>query len=131
MNVTPLVDIVLVLLIIFMVVIPAMEEGIEVELPKVINVGDEADADTNPFVLVLTESGRVYLDDELVSDESIEAKLREASMREPNRKLMLRADAAVRYGDARRLFHVAQSAGFPGVSLRANQPEDAVATAAP
>lgn len=130
MNVTPLVDIVLVLLIIFMVIIPAMEEGIEVDLPKVIHVAGDEDSDTDPFVLVLTAGERVYLDDELVPEAALEARLREASMREPNRKLMLRADSTARYGEVRRLFHLAQSAGFPGVSLRANQPEDAAAAAA-
>ena len=80
MNVTPLVDIVLVLLIIFMVVIPAMETGAEVALPAVLNV-DEGEAPEDPFVLSLTADGQLFLDEDRIDADAIEPALRAASER--------------------------------------------------
>jgi biopolymer transport protein ExbD len=127
MNVTPLVDVVLVLLIIFMVVIPAMADGIDVDLPRVMNVGDEDEAAAEPLVLTITEAATTYLEDELVPTDALEDALRAASARDPSRRLMVRADSRLPYSEARSVFRVAQGAGFPGVSLRANRPEVAAA----
>lgn len=120
MNVTPLVDVVLVLLIIFMVVIPAMDQAVEVQVPGIFNVDEKADEKAKPFVLSLSDKGALYLDEDEVKPASLEASLRAASRREPQRKLVLRADVGVSYGHARRIYRVVQEVGFPGVSLRVN-----------
>ena len=128
MNVTPLVDIVLVLLIIFMVVIPAMEKGAQIDLPSIFNVDEEARSRTDPFTLSLDASGSMYLETEQLEAETFEERLREANANEPARRLILRADSNVRYAAARGLFAIAQRIGFPGISLRVSQrgdrPED-------
>jgi biopolymer transport protein TolR len=121
MNVTPLVDVVLVLLIIFMVVIPAMEKSAQVELPSIFNVDPEAKSKTDPFTLSLTSDGAMFLEQDQLSPETFEAKLREANEREPSRRLVLRADRTAHYGDVRKLFKACQEVGFPGVSLRVNE----------
>jgi biopolymer transport protein TolR len=121
MNVTPLVDVVLVLLIIFMVVIPAMEKSAQVDLPSIFNVDPEAKSKTDPFTLSLTTDGSIYLEQDLVAPEAFLVKLREANEREPSRRLVLRADRAAHYGDVRKLFKLCQEIGFPGVSLRVNE----------
>jgi biopolymer transport protein TolR len=120
MNVTPLVDVVLVLLIIFMVVIPAMDQAVEVQVPGIFNVDDKADEKAKPFILSVAENADLYLDEDKVPLARLEPALRAASRREPQRKLVLRADVGVPYGNVRRVYRVAQEVGFPGVSLRVN-----------
>jgi biopolymer transport protein TolR len=121
MNVTPLVDVVLVLLIIFMVIIPMMEKSAPVELPSVIQVDAEAKAKSDPFTLSLTQDGSVYFEQEQLEPARLGQRLREANRSEPARRLVLRADRAARYGDVRRIFRDCQEVGFPGVSLRVNE----------
>ena len=132
MNVTPLVDVVLVLLIIFMVVIPAMSEVVEVKLPGVTHVDEKStDEKAKPFILSVSDEGDLYLDEDKVPPAKLELALRAASRREPARKLVLRADVGVPYGKIRPLYRVVQEVGFPGVSLRVNhQRPEAGATAA-
>jgi biopolymer transport protein TolR len=120
MNVTPLVDVVLVLLIIFMVVIPAMDQAVEVQVPGIVNVDEKLDEKAKPFILSVTEKGEAYLEDEAIAAPQLEARLRAASRREPQRKLVLKGDVGLAYGHARRIYRVVQQVGFPGVSLRVN-----------
>ena len=128
MNVTPLVDVVLVLLIIFMLVVPALEQAVRVELPSVANADEEARGRADPFTLAVDRRGRMYLEDAPLDPEELEAHLRRANAAEPARRLLLRADREARYGDVRRLYAICQRIGFPGVSLRVNQRgNDAVA----
>ena len=121
MNVTPLVDVVLVLLIIFMVVIPMMSQSVTIDLPSIFNVDPEAKGKTDPFTLSLAADGSMYFEKEQLEAERFMAKLREANQREPSRRLVLRADRTARYGDVRKLFKDCQEIGFPGVSLRVNE----------
>jgi biopolymer transport protein ExbD len=121
MNVTPLVDVVLVLLIIFMVVIPAMEKSARVDLPGIFNVDEEAKGKTDPFTLSLTQDGTMFFEQDRLEPDAFIAKLRDANEREPSRRLILRADRAARYADVRALFKVCQEVGFPGISLRVNE----------
>lgn len=118
MNVTPLVDVVLVLLIIFMVVIPAMEEGLDLEVPAVIHPDEAQEDGPEPYMLAITRSGRVYFDEHPAREDGLPALLEAAHTREPQRRLVLRGDRGVRYADVRELFELAQRVGFPGVSLR-------------
>jgi biopolymer transport protein TolR len=121
MNVTPLVDVVLVLLIIFMVVIPAMEKSAQVELPSIFNVDSEAKSKTDPFTLSLTTDGSMFFEQEALSEGDFVKELEAAREREPQRRLVVRVDRAAKYGDARKLFKACQDIGFPGVSLRVNE----------
>jgi biopolymer transport protein TolR len=121
MNVTPLVDVVLVLLIIFMVVIPMMEKSAHVDLPSIFNVDPEPKGKTDPFTLSLTSDGSVFLEHDRLDESNVLSRLREANEREPQRRLVLRADRAARYADVRKMFKVCQEVGFPGISLRVNE----------
>jgi len=121
MNVTPLVDVVLVLLIIFMVVIPMMERSAHVDLPSISNVDPEAKGKTDPFTLSLTSDGSMYFERDPLDEASFISRLRDANQREPQRRLVLRADRTARYGAVRRLFKACQEVGFPGISLRVNE----------
>ena len=131
MNVTPLVDVVLVLLIIFMVVIPAMEKSAQVELPSIFNVDPEAKSKTDPFTLSLTTDGSMFFEQDALAPEDFVAKLRASNEREPSRRLVLRADRKAPYGEVRKLFKACQDVGFPGVSLRVNELKGGGAQAKP
>jgi biopolymer transport protein ExbD len=121
MNVTPLVDVVLVLLIIFMVVIPALQQGATIEMPGVFNVDEPTEKKAEPFKLSIDKDGQLYFEDEIVNRKTLETKLRAASKREPARRVVVRADKAAEYTQVRDIYLIAQQVGFPGVSLRVNK----------
>ena len=121
MNVTPLVDVVLVLLIIFMVVIPAMSQNVQVELPALFNTDKEGKSKVDPFTLSVTTGGELYFEQQLLSPERMIDVLREANQKDPSRRLMLRADRGAKYGAVRDLFKSCQEVGFPGVALKVNE----------
>ncbi len=123
-NVTPLVDVVLVLLIIFMVIAPQMEAGVAVDLPTIFNP-DSAKNDVEPATLTLTPSGTLFLEKDEVVGDAVLARLEKLHADRPNVRLVLKADKRIEYGKVRALFKSCQTVGFPGVSLqvldRANQ----------
>jgi biopolymer transport protein TolR len=121
MNVTPLVDVVLVLLIIFMVIVPMLDKSAHIELPGIFHVDEEPKGKTDPFTLSLTTDGRMYFDQEELDADTFKTRLIEALEREPTRRLILRADRSAAYGKVRKLFATCQTIGFPGVSLRVNE----------
>ena len=76
MNVTPLVDIVLVLLIIFMVVLPNMENDAPVDLPSIFHVDEEPRGRVDPVTVSVTADERLFLEQDPMSAEDLEARLR-------------------------------------------------------
>ncbi|MFK7984696.1 MAG: ExbD/TolR family protein [Sandaracinaceae bacterium] len=125
MNVTPLVDVVLVLLIIFMIVIPAMEESLDLQVPAITHPDDEREGEPEPLMLAITQAGSVYLQEQPVRDGELSRLLEHAHARRPRARLVLRGDREVPYREVRALFTTASSIGFPGVSLRVNHLEGA------
>ncbi|GAB4202270.1 MAG: protein TolR [Sandaracinaceae bacterium] len=121
MNVTPLVDIVLVLLIIFMVVLPSMEQDAPVELPSIFHVDEEPEGRADPVTVSVTADRRLFLEQDELSREDLESRLRHLHETEPLRRVILRGDGSLRYEDVRAIFAVCQGIGFPGVSLRVGQ----------
>lgn len=121
MNVTPLVDVVLVLLIIFMVVLPAMDEQIQLELPSLVQADPAADEEPDAFTLAIDPEGALFLDEVPVPAGSLEGALRAAHRSNLGKKLILRGDRSLSYVSVRRIFAAAQQIGFPGVLLRVNE----------
>jgi biopolymer transport protein ExbD len=121
MNVTPLVDVVLVLLIIFMVVIPAMQTSTTIDLPAIFNVDPEPKSKTDPYTVSLSADGAIHLEQERLEPEGVLETLRAANKRGPARRLILRADRAAKYSAVRALFKTCQEVGFPGMSLKVNE----------
>ncbi len=123
-NVTPLVDVVLVLLIIFMVVAPQMEAGVAVDLPSIMNP-DLGKNEVEPTTLTLTPGGTLFVEKEEVAAADVLARLEKLHAEKPEARLVLKADKRIEYGKVRALFKSCQTVGFPGVSLqvldRANQ----------
>lgn len=127
-NVTPLVDIVLVLLIIFMVVTPAMDEGEHIELPQLLKT-DEKKKDLNPIEVTMAFNGRVLVDKSPIEPSSLSSKLTALQEENPDAIVMLNADARLNYKTVRDTFKTLQDIGFAGVSLKVAEREE-VKTAA-
>ncbi len=117
MNVTPLVDVVLVLLIIFMVVTPSLAQGETIDLPGVTKV-DRAPKDINPAKIILAANGRTLFNQTPVDAAGLQKKLRELHQRDPNRQILLNTDTKVLYVRVRTTLAMLQEIGFRGVSLK-------------
>ncbi|WP_309889718.1 biopolymer transporter ExbD [Archangium sp.] len=118
MNVTPLVDVVLVLLIIFMVVTPQLEAGAAVELPAVVNPDKGEENSLTPITVSLTTQGALFLDRKELPRAQLVEQLRAAHEKDPEARVVLKADRAVRYAEVRGVFKTLQDIGFPGISLQ-------------
>jgi len=117
-NVTPLVDVVLVLLIIFMVIAPEMEHGERVELPAITTPDDVAKPKLDPVMVTVSAAGTLFLEKEPMKDvAALVERLQTAHQAEPERKIVLKADASLPYAKLRGLLAEVQSAGLPGVQL--------------
>ena len=116
-NVTPLVDVVLVLLIIFMVIAPALEHGERVELPGILMPDKNQKSKLDPVTVTVAQSGKIYIEKEAVEPSALAARLAAIHEAEPDRRVVLKGDSAVDYQKVRDLFTTVQNAGFSGVSL--------------
>jgi biopolymer transport protein TolR len=115
-NITPLVDVVLVLLIIFMVVTPMLQRGKDVRLPPS-QSADKESKEGDPIILSLTENKTIWVENEQVDDSGLAAALGKVLSRTPGRKILLKGDERLTYGDVRRVMDLAKRSGAHGVSL--------------
>ncbi len=119
-NITPLVDVVLVLLIIFMVVTPALNEGAHIELPNVTSPDPKLKY-VNPIEVTVAPDGTTVVEKETIQLSQLKAKLSALHAKEPERALMLKSDQAMRYGKMRDAFFNLQDIGFKGVLLKVTE----------
>lgn len=117
-NVTPLVDVVLVLLIIFMVIAPALEHGERVELPGVLFPDKIQKGKLDPVTVTVGRSGAVYIEKSPTTTDALPALLADIHEREPDRRVVLKGDGMLDYQKVRDVFAIVQNAGFSGVSLQ-------------
>jgi biopolymer transport protein ExbD len=115
-NVTPLVDVVLVLLIIFMLVIPNMQEGKTIEMVKV-DVADELADQTEPLVVTIDRNEVFTLGQADMARSEVIAALQAAHAKNPRQRVLLRGDASLPYVTVREFFHEVQRMGFASVAL--------------
>lgn len=120
-NVTPLVDVVLVLLIIFMVVIPQLDSGAAVDTPSVFNVDAKNDVEHEPLTVSITATGEIFFDKQPLARGNLVATLSRAHQAQPGRKLNIKGDKKVRYDVIREVFADCQTIGFPGVGLEVGE----------
>jgi len=119
-NVTPMVDVMLVLLVIFMVTAPLLTVGVPVDLPQT-----KAPAITEPkepLVITIDAKGEVYLQNSKIDPNDLAARLIAITNNNPNASIYVRGDKAIDYGRVLEIMGIVSSAGFAKVSLIAELP---------
>lgn len=114
-NVTPLVDVMLVLLIMFMVTTPLMQQGIDVDLPKTASSGVETTDE--PFVLVVDKNGRISAAKQTLTMSNMREKLRSIFKTRKNKQVYLQADRHIEYGLVAEVMAEIRAAGIYNIGL--------------
>ena len=119
-NVTPLVDVMLVLLIIFMITAPLMLSNVPLELPKL--SAENVDRPEEPLVVSVNRDGDLFLKDEKLSADALASRLKALSATRGDDVIFVRGDKGVEYGTVMELLGKVGEAGFAKISLIAERP---------
>lgn len=117
-NVTPLVDVMLVLLIIFMITAPLMNQGVEIDLPRA--SAQPLEGDEDQLVLSIDKDLRHYLNDNEIAYKDLETRLAAIAREAPGQPVFVRADASIEYRYVIRAMAALKNAGMPKVGLVSN-----------
>ena len=124
-NVTPMVDVMLVLLIIFMVITPMLQKGQSVDLAKATNPMPMPDADKEDAVIVaVMRDGQVFLDTQKVTPEELTQKVKDRVSSRTNKQVFVKADARAKYKGVVEVVDDVRSAGVDQVGLLTEQKRD-------
>ena len=119
-NMTPLVDVMLVLVVIFIITAPLLVSAVKVDLPK---TNGAASLEAPKFVtLTIDRGGRIYMDDQPQDAQALSASLRRAAERNADTEVRLRADSAVPYGRVVEVMGLAHQAGLHRIGFVAQPP---------
>jgi biopolymer transport protein ExbD/biopolymer transport protein TolR len=126
-NVTPMADVMLVLLIIFMVITPMLQKGVSVELARTRNPIDMKEADRDDAVLVaITRDGKFWLGKERVNIEDLAAKVNDLLSTRLDKTVFLKSDLRAKYGDVVQVVDSIRNAGVDKVALLTERLDDQV-----
>lgn len=114
-NVTPLVDVMLVLLVIFMVTAPMMQQGVQVNLPKADTKGMNANEET--VIVTIDKGGRTFLNKDEIPAGDLRRKLSDMFSTRTKKEVFLKADAGVPYGDVVRAMADIKGAGIERLGM--------------
>src|SRR6516164_256357 len=114
-NMTPFIDVMLVLLIIFMVAAPLLTTGVSVDLPRA--SATALNVERKPIAVSLNDQGQLYVMDTPIADNDLVGKLQEASQNDVEQRIYLRASKAVPYGRVAKIMAAMTAAGFKKVAL--------------
>jgi len=114
-NVTPLVDVMLVLLIIFMVTAPMLQQGIDIDLPETASSGVETTED--PFILVIRKNRKLYADKTQIPITGLRSKLKAIFKTRRNKQVYIQADKSVDYGIVAQTMAEVRAAGIFNIGL--------------
>ena len=124
-NVTPMVDVMLVLLIIFMVITPMLQKGVSVDMAKTNNPVALQDADKEDALIVAVQrDGAVFFDSQKVSAEELTQKVKDRVQSRTNKEVFIRADARAKYKPVVDVVDDVRSAGVDQVGLLTEQKRD-------
>lgn len=115
-NVVPLCDVLLVLLIIFMVVTPMLQKGVDVRLPEAFNTVNQPDP-ANQVVLAIKYNKDIYLNQDRVTKDNLKQKIEEAFENRTDRTLYLKADIELEYGEILPLINIVREAGIEIIGI--------------
>jgi biopolymer transport protein TolR len=121
-NVTPLVDVMLVLLVIFMVTAPIIQQGVAVDLPK--TRAAPLNAQEEPLVVGVAQNGTIYLNDNAIPLDELRTKLVAIAQAKPDHQVLLRADRNVPYGDVVRVIAAVKEAGVSRLGMVTEPPPE-------
>ena len=117
-NVTPLVDVCLVLLIIFMVVTPMLQKGIDVQLPVTDNPDKKPENSSQKLISIKWSTPpQLYLDSRPLSKQDFQRELDELYQRSPSSEIIIKADQRLKYGEVKEVMKMTKDAGFQNVGL--------------
>ncbi|WP_036240775.1 protein TolR [Mesorhizobium sp. STM 4661] len=121
-NVTPMVDVMLVLLIIFMVAAPMLTVGVPVDLPE--TKAKAMNADTQPIMVTIDATGKIFLQETEIPQEELVAKLQAISKTGYEERIFIRGDKTTNYGAAMEVMGLIQAAGYKNIGLISLQQQD-------
>ena len=118
-NVTPMVDVMLVLLIVFMVAAPLLTVGVPIDLPQ--TQAKEMNTESKPVTVTVTPDGQVYLLDNAVALEDLATRIAEIAPAGPEERIYVRGDQTADYGTVMRVMGVLSAAGYARIGLITEQ----------
>jgi biopolymer transport protein ExbD len=131
-NVTPMVDVMLVLLIIFMVITPMLQKGVSVELAKTDNPVSMKDADQEDALLVaVMRDGKIFFGSDQVTADQLTQKVKDRLEKKTDKRVFIKADARAKYGSVVEVVDNIRSAGVDQVGLLTEQRKQTISTQAP
>ena len=119
-NVTPFVDVMLVLLIVFMVTAPLLTVGVTVDLPK--TAASRIVGQDEPLVVTINEQGKIFLQNTEVTIEQLVPRLKAINENRLNARIFLRGDKTIAYGQVMRVMGTLNQSGFKRVALITQRP---------
>jgi biopolymer transport protein TolR len=120
-NVTPLVDVMLVLLVIFMVTAPMIQQGVQVSVPRV--KASALPGKEEQFVVSITRNQEIYLNDTRLGLDQLTEKLQAIAVARPDREVFVRADEEVPYGTVIKTMAAIKAAGIENVGMVTEMPQ--------
>ncbi|MSP50387.1 MAG: protein TolR [Alphaproteobacteria bacterium] len=120
-NVTPLVDVMLVLLIIFMIAAPLLTVGVPVDLPK--TQAATINEQVEPLTITVNGQGQIYIQEAEVAEDQLVPRLQAIARNKADQRIFVRGDKAINYGRVMEVMGLVSAAGFDKVALIAEMPQ--------
>ena len=120
-NVTPFVDVMLVLLVIFMITAPLLTAGVDVDLPK--TEAAQTKGQDEPLVISINAAGKIYLQETEIEADALVPRLQAIAANKPDQRIFIRGDRGLNYGRIMEIMGTISVAGFTKVALIAETPQ--------